>query len=240
MAVRLMAALRLAAAVLVALWAASGAADPQFAKGIQVTGHASIAVEPDVAVLRVGVQATAKTVAEARRQAAEAVAAIDQAAKDKGLADDDMQTISFGIQPEYRYTEAGPVHRNVLVGYTVSHAKSIKLRDLSAVGEIIDHVAEAGGDAVRMRGIDFDIENPEPHMAALRERAVAEARAKAVHFASLTGVAVGELLYITETSGRDAPWPRPAAMLEARAAATPISAGELELELSVKAVFAID
>jgi hypothetical protein len=245
---------RLAAAGAVALWVACGdvpnalAAELARAEGgIRVTGHASIAVEPDLAVLRMGVQATAATVAEARRQAAEAMAVIEQAAKDKGLADEDRQTISFGIGPEYRYMEADATRRRpgaerkVRVGYTVSQTQSIKLRDLPAVGAIIDHLAEAGGDAVRMHGLEFGIENPKAHMATLRERAVADALAKAEHLASLVGVAVGELLYINETAAGDGrPWPRAAAMVEAHAAATPISAGELELDLGVEAVFAIE
>ena len=56
-------------------------------------------------------------------------------------------------------------------------------------------MAEAGGDYTRINGIQFSIEDPSTYMDDLREQAVEDAVAKAEHFASLTEVEVGDLLF---------------------------------------------
>ena len=217
--------------------------------GIWVTGQASVSVDPDLVLLNVGVEATAETVAEARGQAADAMDAIIEAVKANGLEDKDVQTLSFNIWPQYEYPEVEEngqrVRKQTLVGYTISNTARIKIRDVDAVGTIIDEVAEAGGDSTRINGIQFSIEDPKPFMTDLREQAVEDALAKAEHFASLTDVTVGDLLFISEVGrGVDVrdfqQESRMMAMAAPAAAATSISGGELELSLNVQAVFAIE
>ena len=117
--------------------------------GIWVTGQANISVEPDLVLLNVGVETMAETVAEARGQAAQAMDAIITAVRAHGLGDDDVQTRSFNIWPRYEYPEVTSggtsTRRQTLVGYTVNNTATIKIRDVDAVGAIIDDVAEAGG-----------------------------------------------------------------------------------------------
>ena len=207
--------------------------------GIWVTGEGSVTLEPDLAVLNIGVETEARTVAVARDQSATAMAAIVAAVKAHGLADADIQTTSFNVFPRYDFIE----RKQVLAGYRVSNSVSIKVRDLDGVGEIIDDVAEAGGNATRINGISFTVEDPSPFMGQLREAAVQNAVAKAQHYAGLTGVTLGGLVYLTETGRVSAP--RPVARGDfaiAEAAAAPptsISGGELQLRLTVQAVFGI-
>ena len=216
--------------------------------GIWVTGQASVSVAPDLVLLNVGVEAIAETVAEARGQAADAMDAIVEAVKANGLEDKDVQTLSLNIWPQYEYPEVEEngrrVRKQTLVGYTVNNTARIKIRDVDAVGTIIDDVAEAGGNYTRINGIQFSIEEPKPYMTDLREQAVADAEAKAEHFATLTDVAVGDLLFISEVGSgvdvRDFRQQSRMMALESAAAATSVSGGELELSLSVQAVFAIE
>ena len=123
---------------------------------------------------------TADTVAEARAEAAGAMDAVVRAVKAHGLEDQDVQTRSFNIWPQYEYPEVTSggtrTRRQVLVGYTVSNMAGIKIRDVDAVGAIIDDVAEAGGDKTRIDGVNFSVEDPEPFMAQLRQEAVRRRR----------------------------------------------------------------
>ena len=216
--------------------------------GIWVTGQASVSVDPDLVLMNVGVEATAETVAEARGQAADAMDAIVEAVKANGLEDKDVQTLSFNIWPQYEYPEVEEngvrVRKQTLVGYTINNTARIKIRDVDAVGTIIDDVAEAGGDLTRINGIQFSIEDPKPFMTDLREQAVEDAVAKAEHFASLTDVAVGDLLFISEVgAGQDVRgFQQESFALRAAmdSASTSVSGGELELSLNVQAVFAIE
>ena len=214
--------------------------------GIRVSGEGSITMPPDLAMLNIGVEATGATVSEARQEAATAMNAIVDALHSRNIEDKDIQTRFFNIFPRYEFQEVleGGLRsrKQVLVGYTVSNSASIKIRDLDAVGAIVDDVAEAGGNATRINGISFTVEDPSPFMVSLREEAVMDALAKAQQFADLTGVTLGRLVLISE-SGRGVPVVGPvmerALFAEAAAAPTQISGGELELRMSVQAVFDI-
>ncbi|MCH7786836.1 MAG: SIMPL domain-containing protein [Chloroflexi bacterium] len=217
--------------------------------GIWVTGEGTLTMEPDLAVLNIGVETTGETVAEANGDAARAMDAIVSALSDLGIEGVDVQTRSFNIFPMYEYGEVFEngrrTNKQTLVGYRVSNSVSIKIRDLDAVGEVIDEVASAGGDATRINGISFTVEDPKPFMEQLREMAVLDAIAKADQFALLTNVVRGPLVFISE-SGRGGSVVqnqsfdgRVAFAMAEAAPSTSISGGELELRLSVQVVFGI-
>ncbi len=218
--------------------------------GIWVSGHGTISVAPDLAMLDFGVETRATNVSEANSQASMAMDAVIEALKARGVKNEDIQTSRFSIYPRYDYIEEEKdgirSSREVLVGYRVRNSGTVKLRDLDAVGEVIDEVVTAGGDNVRINGINFTLEDPKPKMAELREMAVADAKAKAEHLAELSQVSVGRLIYISEGAaspsvrssfresfGLDFAYAAPAA------AAPSISGGEVTLSLSVQAGFAI-
>ena len=216
--------------------------------GIWVNGQGKISLDPDLVLLNVGVDTTGKTVAEANGKAADAMDAIVKALRDRGLSDKDIQTRSFNVSPQYEYrevTESGfRTNRQILVGFRVSNTAVIKIRDLDAVGEIIDEVATAGGDSTRINGINFTVEDTSPMMDELRALAVGDVMDKAEDYARLSGVGLGRLIFISESSvGRpivqDFAVPRMVFAESAMAASTPIIGGELELTLNVQAVFAI-
>ena len=217
--------------------------------GIWVSGQGTISVAPDLARLELGVDTRAANVSEANSQAAEAMDAIVEALKARGVEDEDIQTSRFSVYPRYDHVEEEVdgvrTSREVLTGYRVRNNATVKLRDLDAIGEVIDEVVTAGGDDVRINGINFTLEDPNPMMAELREMAVTDARAKAVHLAELSDVAVGRLIYISE--GATGPSGRgfndfgleSAYFASAALAAPSVSGGEVTLTLGVQAGFAI-
>ncbi len=216
--------------------------------GIWVTGTGSMNLAPDITLVMLGVEATSPSVTEARNEAATAMEAVVSAVKANGLTDEDIQTTSFNIWPQYDRQEimTNGVRSTVRVlsGYTVSNDVVIKVRNLDAVGTIIDAVVDAGGDAARINGIDFSIEDPGAYTTDLREDAVNAAIENAKHFAALTGVTLGKLVYVTEVSDE----PVVQGIAESRAFALPaaaapttgISGGSLDLTLTVRAGFAIE
>lgn len=220
-----------------AMGALSGGIQGQ--SGISVSGEGSIDLVPDLALLNVGVEAVAESVSQARDEAAQAMDAVIAAVKAHGLEDRDIQTRAFNIWPQYDYQD----NRRILTGYTVSSSATVKIQDINNVGPLIDDVADAGGNATRIDGIQFTVEDPKPHMADLREAAFQDAMAKAEHLASLAGVELGPLTYVTESSGvpvvREAALDAMALAAPAAAPSTSISGGELRLSMYVQAVFDI-
>ena len=222
-------------------------AAPQFANGTQangvwVGGSGIVVVVPDLAVLSLGVEARATTVAQARSDAAIAMTAIMDVLTGSGIEEKDIRTQFFNIQPEYTWNDVE--RKQELTGYRVTNSITVKVRDMESVGTLIDQVSEAGGDLTRINNISFTAENPAQYAAQARQAAVEDAMAKAQQFAGLTGVTLGKLLYIAETGG-NIPVARQAfdtgISMEAAAFAppTPISQGEMNITISVQAVFEI-
>ena len=210
--------------------------------GIHVTGAGTASATPDIAVLSLGVEGQARTVAEANAIAANAIAAVLATLRAAGVADEDMETQHFSIQPQYSFDRNTGVQ--TLTGYRVTNSLVVTLRDLDAVGSIIDGAAAAGGDATRINSIGFRVEDGLALEAEARRLALEDAVAKADLFAEATGVSRGKLVFITESSFQQFARAESAIAFDgaiaAPAAPTEILAGEFDVRVNVQAVFAID
>ena len=67
-------------------------------EGIWVTGQGKVTAVPDIATLRLGIEAQAASVAEAQSQATEAMDRVMAALTDNGVAEKDIQTQYFSIR----------------------------------------------------------------------------------------------------------------------------------------------
>ena len=212
--------------------------------GIWVDGVGVVSAPPDLAELDLGVSATADTVSEARDSAAEAMTAIVASLIGGGVAPADIRTRHISIQPQYDWQEVidEGIRRSerVLTGYQVSNTVIVRVRDLDSVSEILDGAVAAGGDVVRVNGINFRIEDTTALAKEARELAVADALAKAGELASYSGVNLGRMVFLSETSAQPVFAERTfAAVASDAAVSTPISPGEQEVRVTVRAVFDI-
>lgn len=211
--------------------------------GLVVSGEGKVTVVPNMAILNLGVEAQAKTVEEARQQAAGAMEAIRAALKGRGVDQKDIKTQWFNIAPVTRWVEMGKGQpgQEVIVGYRVDNMVVAKIRKVDEAGNIIDAVATAGGDLARVRGISFTIDDPTRVLAQARELAVKDALAKAQQLAHLSGAKLGKPIFISESGGWAPPVPMVRTAMEAKGAgpATPISPGESEVRLDVQITFSL-
>ncbi|MFC1943066.1 SIMPL domain-containing protein [Chloroflexota bacterium] len=206
--------------------------------GIWVTGQGKVMAVPDIATLRLGIEAEETSVAEAQSRAAEAMDRVMTALTKSGLAKKDIQTQYFSI---HRVTKWDRVkEEETVIGYRVTNMVTAKIRDIDKAGSIIDAVAEAGGDLTRIDNISFSVDDPSDYYEEAREKAVVEAKAKAKQLAELAGVTLGKPTYISEGISYPVSQRGVAVMEEmAVAAKTTISPGEMEINLSVQVVYAI-
>lgn len=165
-------------------------------RSISVNGTGEVRAEPDIATVSTGVEVRAETVAAARAGAAQAANAVIATLRDRGVEASDIRTVNFYVYPEYDYRNETPR----VTGYVFSNTVQVTIRDVEAVGDLIDAIAAAGGDAVRFDGISFSHADPGALAEQARERAVADARAKAEQLAALTGVTLGPIITVIETS----------------------------------------
>jgi len=208
-------------------------------EGIWVAGTGEVSVVPDIVNLRLGIEATEISVAEAQTQAAEAMNEVMASLTDSGVVEKDIQTQYFSIRQVTRWD--GEKEQEVVVGYRVTNMVTAKIRDVDKVGSIIDAVAEAGGDLTRIDSIDFSIDDPSAYYQEAREEAIAEAKDKAEQLAELVGVKLGKPTYISEGIQVSPIYPRVTMEVveEVPVPITPISPGETEISLTVQVGYAI-
>ena len=211
-------------------------------EGIWVTSEGEVMAAPDIATLRLGIAAQAATVAEAQSEATEAMTKVMDALIDNGVAENDIQTQHFSIYQVTRWDREN--EEEVVIGYRVTNMVTAKIREIDKeidkAGTIIDAVTEAGGDLTRIDGISFSVDDPSAYYEEAREKAIADAKAKAEQLAELAGVTLGKPTYISE--GTHIPPPiyfRGADVVEAAAPETPISPGEIEISLTIQVAYAI-
>lgn len=213
---------------------ATETADPG---GITVDGIGSVEARPDTGIVDIGVATQAPSVGRAREAAAEAAASVIAALKASGVEERDIQTVHFAIAPVHDYS--GPQPR--LTGYSVSNTVMAKVRGIDRLGPVIDAAAEAGGDATRVNSIRFEVEDRAELVRQARERAMADARAKAGQLAGLAGVELGVPMSIAEFAGGRGPAPVAFESMALRAAKadTPIEAGATTVEVRLVIRWAI-
>ena len=217
--------------------------------GIWVNGTGKATGDPNLGLLSLGVEALADTASEARETAAGAIEATISMLRSNDIQDRDMQTSRFSISPRYntqeitRCSKCGAEFEQVLVGYQVTNTLTIKVRDLDNMGNIIDSAILAADDLVRINRVSFTIEDIKPLQNEAREDAIGDLLAKANAMATLAGVNLGKLVFLTESDGSA---PRSFSRIEPAAAfgfsgdeSTSILAGELDVNVNVQGVFAI-
>jgi uncharacterized protein YggE len=204
---------------------------------IGVNGEGSVLVVPDLAHVTLGVEVRNASLAAAQAEAATRLDAVLTLLKQMGIDPKDIRTSQFTIQPITRVDEQ---RRQINDGYLVRNTVRVTFRDIKTLGQHMDQITQAG--ATTIHGLQFDVADPSTAVNQARERAVADARARADHLARLTGVTLGQPVSITESGGPVAPQPvrnAPVAAAPSGAPPTPIEPGEVEIRLSVQIRYAI-
>jgi uncharacterized protein YggE len=208
--------------------------EPTSTGTIVVSGTGRVAVQPDVADLRLGVTVAKPTVEAARGEAAATMDAILRAVDGAGVARADVRTAMLSVQPRYDYRDGRAA---VLTGYEIANVVEVSVRDLSALGDVIDATLTAG--ATSMDALSFRLADPRPAEREARRQAMAEARSRADVLAEAAGVTVQDVSDIVEGQPVRPPGPVAKAQRMALAAdaGTPVEAGTLEVAVTVSVTY---
>jgi uncharacterized protein YggE len=160
--------------------------------GVQVEGVGTATGAPDVLRVTIGVETVADTVDDALQEADVAAGRVLDALRAEGVPEDDVQTVNLSIYPAYGNDG------QEIVGYTARHDLDVTLRDLSRAGTAVGVLVDAGGDAARLQGVSFSLEDDAALQEEARAEAFAAARHKAGQYAELTGRGLGEVIEIRE------------------------------------------
>ena len=207
-------------------------------QGIWVSGQGEVSAAPDIATIRLGIEAESESVSDAQAQATGAMNDVLDALKSNGIDDKDIQVQQFSINKVTKWDRIE--EEEVVTGYRVTHMVTVKIRDIDKTGNIIDDVAEAGGDFTRIDSINFSIDDPTDYYEEARKEAMEDAEAKAKQLASLAGVSLGKVTYISESSYYS-PYTARASydMVEEAKVGTTISPGEVDISTTVQIAYSI-
>jgi len=105
---------------------------------IEITGNASIDVEPDFAKVVVELKDVADIAADGKQKVDTQSAAVIALAKQCDVGENDLTATQLRIEPEYDWRSEG----NEYKGTSVSREVTITLRDLSRLGDLLQGLSE--------------------------------------------------------------------------------------------------
>ena len=202
---------------------------------LSVVGTGLVQVEPDTALLRLGVEVLKDTAQLAQSANAEIMQKIISALLKQGIPKEKIQTTGFNIWQEVKYEPNKPP---AVVGYRCGNQVLITIEDLNKISRIIDAGVAAGANQVQ--GIQFSRKDDTPFKKQALEKAVAEAKEKASSIALAAGLKLKGIKSIIE-SGAVSPLVSDAVRPMAMAATkTPISPGLLEIRGNVTIIYRVE
>lgn len=171
---------------------------------ITVSGYGEVYIKPDVAIVTFSVTEEASTVAAAQDSSAKKINQIMGALKEQGIEEKDIKTTNYNIYPRYEYPRAvctasycPPTDgKRTLAAYVVTEGVTVKIRDLSKAGILLSALGELG--ATDVSGLSFEVDDDEAVKTQAREKAIADARAKAEEMADALGVRLVKVVGFSE------------------------------------------
>ncbi len=193
------------------------------------TGRGQVTVNPDLAIIRLGVQTTGENVNAAQQENARISSQILNAVK--GLGVNNIKTFQYQIEKLVDYENGNRVDR----GFSVRNIFEIKTENLGQVGPIIDTAVLNGANLVEF--INFDVAHPDTYYQQALNLAVKNAYQKAKTVASSLKFTFDPIpVLITENVIPAVPYSASFAVREG-AYATPIESGSKQIEAYVTVDF---
>ena len=232
--------LTVAAAALAATLAAASPAlaeDTRMPRLISLSGHGEMRMAPDMAFVTTGVLSQGVTAADALAANTAAMNALFAALTGAGIAEKDVQTSNFFVQPRYNFQDGKAPE---LIGYDVSNTVTVIVRKIGDLGPLLDKVVQAGSN--QLNGIGFEVSKPDAALDEARKLATAVATRKAKIYAVAMGVGLGRVMSLSEGVNYQPPMPMARSkvmMADAAAAPVPVAAGEQTLSVDVNITWEI-
>ncbi|AOT04052.1 SIMPL domain-containing protein [Arthrobacter sp. U41] len=201
---------------------------------ISVTGSGSAEAAPDLLTLSIGVECRREDVGAAYGEAGRVSAAISAVLREYGVANPDITTSGLNVRAEVNWQEG---RGQVVSGYLASTVLSVRLREPGRSSEVIAAAVAAGGNDVRLNGLEFGFADPAAVTARAREAAWQDALTAAGHFASLAGASLGQVVSLAQQSGHPAPIPVARMQRAAAVESLTVEAGESSISATVDVVW---
>jgi len=216
---------------------------------ISISGYGEAVAVPDIATFSFSVVSEKPTVAAAQADATQKANATTKYLKDAGIDEKDIQTSDYSVNPMYDYVQKActggycPGGEQVLRGYQVRQTTTVKVRDTEKAGGLLGGVGSTG--ATEVSGLQFTFDDPHGVENEARQKAIADAKAKADELAKQLGVHIVRVVSFSE-NGSGVPMPyaygRGAVTnqaMDSKAVAPEISTGQNKVTSNVSVTYEI-
>lgn len=158
-------------------------ADVAYKNTISISGQGKVYTKPDIAVINLSVVTQGKGVNDVQDENTEKMNDVVSFLKDFGIKDKYIKTIAYRIYPRYNYED-----RKIpeIVGYEITQTLEIKIKQMDAVGDILDQAVDHGINQIS--SLRFSVEDDEEFKMQAKALAIADAKEKAEKLAKELGV----------------------------------------------------
>ncbi len=204
---------------------------------LTVQGQGKASAIPDIARLTVEVSNDGAELDPILSQVRKDMNRVMEGIKKEGIAEKDIQTSLFQVQPKYEHDKRGNAQR---IGFIATNRVTVKIRDMKKIGKVLSNVLSSGATSVN--GPDLELDNPAMVEREALAAATQDAILKAKTVAEAARVELGEIISINPQSVN---WPMPrhyaarGMMMAEGGGDQPIAAGEQTLTASASITFAI-
>lgn len=199
---------------------------------ITVTGTASAKAVPDLVTLTLGIETRRDSAAKAYDDAGKAANAVAAAVRGAGVSDVDIRTSGLNLRAELVWVEG---QGQKVTAYVASTNLQVGIRSQADAPGAIAAAVAAGGDDIRINGIEQSFADASSVTAQAQEAAWRDAAARAEQYASLASARLGQVVSVSQEPLHGTPIPL-GGMVRASftAEAMPVEAGESYVTASVK------
>lgn len=220
----------------VPLAACQPAPGTESSRTVSVSGEGDLVVQPEIAIIRLSVQARERELDAAREKAANVVNAVLALADSLNIPRQQVQSSQLRVQPEFDWNEG----RQTLRGYLVHRDVHIELEDLAQLGPLVERAVRTGVNDISEP--ELRVKDPRKlHREAL-ELAARDARANAEVLAETLGARLGSVKRIHAIE-QESPPVRPMMEMQRMRAADSsrgeqsYESGRITVQATVKAEF---
>jgi hypothetical protein len=172
---------------------------------ISVTGEGEVMAVPDIGQFSFSVVAKGDDAVTAQEASGTKINEINAAIEAAGVERSDIKTEYYSLYPTYTY-ETRPCiagmycpGEQVQNGFEVNQTILVKVRNLDQAGTLLGLVGDKG--ATNISGLSFTIDDSSVLKDEAREKAIADARAKAEVLAKNLGVRLSKMVGYYEDEG---------------------------------------
>lgn len=207
--------------------ASTSIATPESYNTMTLTGQGRVFAQPDLAVIRLGVQTIGSDLNMIQPENAQITQNVLDALKEAGI--ENIRTVQYTIDKLYDYENGTQIDR----GFNVINLIEIRTDELDTVGRIIDTAVDAGANLIEM--ISFEASDPSIYYQQALNMAMMDAIEKARTLSRSLRLRTNLIPIKIVESGSVITPPLP---YQRELASTPVIPGDITIEASLTAVFA--